>query len=306
MENTALQYAENLAVYKPGTTDPWHLQGTFLGPEDLDAMAHLQLHQGVVACLALRLAILYEAPLDEQLSIIRDGAVSAVALEGTSYGAEWHFLTAIPLIRKGGHEAQLASAIEHLRLHCRSKSGCKSRNYADESGPNFRHRLVLLDAISLLVKDGLEAIRHLDEIIDRFEREQFGIAGGCVVLITRLTEPGLLNLYVGLEILKTTGSKKSAAGYFIAAYRDYNLPGRAGLCEMLRERYPGLPVDKSVETPAPSSSFQVGSTAVKERIRPVHSSSNATTTTISSNSARALADRDREGETADGTLDTLT
>ena len=79
----------------------------------------MKFHFAIFQTLSLRLAILYDAALPEQLAIIEEGGPNAEAAQGTIYGVERSFLIGIYAIRSGEDGDRLAAALADLRTHSR-------------------------------------------------------------------------------------------------------------------------------------------------------------------------------------------
>ena len=110
-----LQYSENLV--SPGSK-PWVLVGFFQSADELQAITALPWHACLCYTLSLRLAVLFDAPLDEQLRIVEAGATFADAGQGTVYGVEWDFFAAVIALRSGAKsgKATVDKAHDALRI----------------------------------------------------------------------------------------------------------------------------------------------------------------------------------------------
>lgn len=85
----ALQYEENLLAYT-SQVKPWDLEGALLSRAEVAAVSGLTWHVGLWDTFALRLAILYDAPIDDQAAL-GECKATGPALPGTAYGVEWSF-----------------------------------------------------------------------------------------------------------------------------------------------------------------------------------------------------------------------
>lgn len=132
-DHVALQYAENVAAM-PTDSSPWSMLGTFIQSEDLAKFEALPFHHGIWNCYALRLAILYDAPLSAQISIIEQADVVAETLVGTIFGAERSFLKAMAYIRKED-QIRTREAMSVVENHHRSES---SQQFTAD---DYRHQL---------------------------------------------------------------------------------------------------------------------------------------------------------------------
>ena len=116
----ALQYAEDLSRYSPDVK-PWAMQGALLSAADITACKGLLWHEGICHTLALRLAILYDAPVAVQTALIKASSLTGPALEGTLYGSERSFLLGIYAIRHKGDPDQITASYVEMRRHQRCK-----------------------------------------------------------------------------------------------------------------------------------------------------------------------------------------
>lgn len=101
-----MQYAQRLLERPTHQTDckPWALEGQLLKREDIAVIKTLSMHVALCHTLSLRLAILFDAPLEEQKNLVAAGSKLAVSMAGTVYGVEWSFLAAIVAIRTGDRQ----------------------------------------------------------------------------------------------------------------------------------------------------------------------------------------------------------
>jgi hypothetical protein len=81
----------------------------------------LSMHVALWHTLALRLAILYDAPLGEQQALVNAGAGVAPSAAGTVYAAEWSFLIAVVAIQNDQPESEYAAAVADLQELTRCK-----------------------------------------------------------------------------------------------------------------------------------------------------------------------------------------
>lgn len=209
--NLPHQYAECLARPKPDA--PWDMDGTFFSRADFTAVQNLKMHVGTYDVLTLRLKLLYDAPPDVILRTLKKGRRTIDSNEGVSTGSEMHWLLAMAALRTGTNMDLLESGREFLKTY---------QMYS----PDIKARLELLNIYERLEKDPFEALEDAEDTIDRFEDND------------QMLLSGLLNFYTADALVKRTGSAKLAAGFIRAAFTAYRINQSAGLCEMLRDRFP--------------------------------------------------------------------
>lgn len=95
------------------------MEGSFLN--DTAVFRNLSIQESMWHCCSLRLAILYDAPLDVQLGIIEKGTPHTEAATSLIYGPEWEFHSALTLIRSNPQDKRIEQACETLRLMSGSK-----------------------------------------------------------------------------------------------------------------------------------------------------------------------------------------
>lgn len=95
------------------------MEGSFV--HDTAVFRNLSIQESMWHCCALRLAILYDAPLDVQLSIIAKGTPHTAGAASLIYGPEWEFHSALTLIRSDPHDKRIRAACESLRKVSGSK-----------------------------------------------------------------------------------------------------------------------------------------------------------------------------------------
>jgi hypothetical protein len=110
-EPVALQYTESLSMYSE-ETPPWEMQGSFL--TNISLLKGLSLQQGMWYCCALRLAILFDSPIEVKQRIIADGQPFADSSAMLAFGTEWRFLLALHLIRTDRMDARIQEVRDHL------------------------------------------------------------------------------------------------------------------------------------------------------------------------------------------------
>lgn len=98
------------------------MEGTFLS--DSSAFRNLSLQEAMWHCCSLRLAILYDAPLDVQMDIIGKGHIHTAAAAPLVYGPQWKFLCALTLMRTDPKDKRIAQA--RTTLEKLSRSECLS------------------------------------------------------------------------------------------------------------------------------------------------------------------------------------
>lgn len=133
--NSALNYSENFARWSP-SKQPWLMEGSFLS--DTAVFRNLSIQESMWHCCSLRLAILYDAPLDTQLDIIAKGTPHVEAAASLVYGPEWEFHSALTLMRTDPADKRIDQACETLR----KVSGSEPLLYLGHpAADQFRHRL---------------------------------------------------------------------------------------------------------------------------------------------------------------------
>lgn len=110
-EPVALQYAESYSTYSQ-EHPPWDLQGSFL--TDISLIKGLSLQQALWYCCSLRLAVLFDAPVEVRERIIRDGQPLADSAQSITTGTEWQFFKALHLLRTNPKDPRISEVREHL------------------------------------------------------------------------------------------------------------------------------------------------------------------------------------------------
>lgn len=90
------------------------MQGTFLS--DSSAFRNLSLQEAMWHCCALRLAIMYDAPLSIQTDIMASGSAHTAAAAPLVYGPQWEFLCALTLLRSAPGDKRIDQARDTLRI----------------------------------------------------------------------------------------------------------------------------------------------------------------------------------------------
>lgn len=209
--NLPHQYAECLA--RPKADAPWDLDGIFFGRGDIEAVQALKMHVGTHDALTLRLQLLYDAPADVILQTLKKGRATIDSNQGVSTGTEMHWLLALAALRTGTNLDLVERGREFLTTYA---------TYSQD----ITARIELLDIYERLQKDPFQALKDAEATIERFEDND------------QMLLSGLLNFYTAEALIKSTGSAKLAAGFIRASFTAYRLNQAAGLCEMLRDRYP--------------------------------------------------------------------
>lgn len=93
--------------------------GSFL--RDNSAFRDLSLQEAAWHCCALRLAILYDAPLEVQLDIISKATKHIAGAAPLVYGTEWQFLSALALLRSDPKDPRIEQARSSLSAYSGSK-----------------------------------------------------------------------------------------------------------------------------------------------------------------------------------------
>lgn len=97
------------------------MHGSFLA--DPSIYRNLSLTESMWHCCALRLAIVYNAPLDVQTDIISKGTPHLVAAAPLIFGTQWEFYVALTLLRASPEDSRIEQAYASLR----KMSGSESR-----------------------------------------------------------------------------------------------------------------------------------------------------------------------------------
>ena len=107
-----VQYLKRISQYSI-KREPWAMYG-FITRPDLEAMKESTMLKGLHLTLQLRLAVLYDAPIEVLQAMADEGESYAEALRHVVGGLEWFYLVAIVGVRQGKTEAQLANEIRTL------------------------------------------------------------------------------------------------------------------------------------------------------------------------------------------------
>lgn len=119
-----LQYAMKL-LEKPTSDEPWRLEGRLLSKVDIDNVSGLDMHVGLSGLFALRLKVLFDAPMAEQRKRVDDGWAVSPSMANLVIGSEWAFLSALVLLQTDPEDKRLAQCIEYLEytsIKCESSS----------------------------------------------------------------------------------------------------------------------------------------------------------------------------------------
>jgi hypothetical protein len=65
-------------------------------------------------CCSLRLAVLFDSPVEVRERILTDGQPFADGVESISPGTEWQFLKALHLVRSNSKDPRIQEVREHL------------------------------------------------------------------------------------------------------------------------------------------------------------------------------------------------
>lgn len=117
----ALQYAERVMKLS-FSPQPWTFDGAVVKRSTMDDFLELYLHTSFRYVLALRLAVFYDAPLEDIEAIIEDGRKYSPAIAGLTFDAEWALWTGIVASRSGRRQADLQHALDELSANTTSKS----------------------------------------------------------------------------------------------------------------------------------------------------------------------------------------
>lgn len=226
---------------------PWTLEGSIVTRFETDSVKHLPTHNAFRQCLALRLAVYYDAPISELRQIVENGRASAPGVTGLIYGVEWAFLVAVVAIRGGGdHQADVDTAFEELSANKTSKSLWQTSSWStniDAAGPDFEHRRLFLTALQSLEKSPTDSLQVAEDVLDTLcASEQHALAGAYYEPThqSQRLSPGLLAYYISTAILKATNSQRLATGFLRAAAASYLQAEMFGVCGMLREKWPAV------------------------------------------------------------------
>lgn len=88
------------------------MQGSFL--TDISLLGGLPVQQALWYCCSLRLAFLFDAPLEVKERILADGDSFADGAAMRVFGIEWRFLLALHLIQTNRKDPRLLEIREHL------------------------------------------------------------------------------------------------------------------------------------------------------------------------------------------------
>ncbi|WVR06012.1 hypothetical protein IAU60_003040 [Kwoniella sp. DSM 27419] len=192
----------------------------------------------VVLLLSLRLAILFDAPVQDQLNIISKAKEIQQDFPDRSYEAEWTFLCLIAAIKNGSFSDD-SESVTGTKLESLKPVGQTSYAAGRQSNPasGNRKRLQVIEAFRKIHAGILERIHDVDLILGDLEQEEDHIYAG------------LLNFSIGHEILSQTGSHKLASGYLQAGFTAYKNGGLHGLCRTLVLKYPLHPAEGSYRQP---------------------------------------------------------
>ncbi|RSH85482.1 hypothetical protein EHS25_004878 [Saitozyma podzolica] len=130
---------------------------------DVEMVSSLPIHVALYHTRALRLTILYDAPLAEQQSLAAAGARLALSMVGTVYGAEWAFLASVVAVQGDKPEAEYANELAELEILSRS--------------PDYILRLEFIRVLQSLRKLKLDAIDGVEAFIEKLDDlKQFNLS----------------------------------------------------------------------------------------------------------------------------------
>jgi hypothetical protein len=90
------------------------------------------LQQALWYCCSLRLAVLFDAPLEVKERIVAEGQAFADNAMSISYGTEWQFFKALHLMRVDSRDPRIQEVRDHLFTMPLSKScPVTNRDWAD-------------------------------------------------------------------------------------------------------------------------------------------------------------------------------
>jgi hypothetical protein len=117
LSHSPLQYGLKLTKKPVGV--PWLLEGDLLSQYDIDQVKALDMHVSLSNTYALRLAVLFDAPLDEQMSVIERTWSKWRSSQNLIFGAEWCFLAALVFVQTGDSRLQeCIDYVEHVATKC--------------------------------------------------------------------------------------------------------------------------------------------------------------------------------------------
>jgi hypothetical protein len=118
LTHSPVQYALKLTE-RPVTDDPWVLQGRLLSEADTEAVKALDMHVALSNTYALRLAVLFDAPLEEQQRVVDKTWSIWRGVQNLVFGGEWCFLAALVFARTGDERLQECIVyVDHVATKC--------------------------------------------------------------------------------------------------------------------------------------------------------------------------------------------
>ena len=83
------------------------MQGPFLSSADFEKLRSIPMYTAFYHLYTLRLAVLYDAPIEEQQKVMDRGMDLVHVFDGLLVGAEWSFLSSMVRIRTGSPRSAL-------------------------------------------------------------------------------------------------------------------------------------------------------------------------------------------------------
>jgi hypothetical protein len=161
-----LQCLEQMSTYTPGGSSGkvWELDGPFLDSSVLAAIKDLPLHNAIRGVLQLRLAVFFDAPLTDQLEILRITQQDAAVLKGIVYEPELIFLSALVALRSGEDSSVLERYKQALEPFARVV--------------DWKHRLDIIEVVSALKESWIEGLVMAEAKIEELNsQEQHPMSG---------------------------------------------------------------------------------------------------------------------------------
>ncbi|WVQ97592.1 hypothetical protein IAU59_004706 [Kwoniella sp. CBS 9459] len=220
--DTLLRYFKALSGEET-LSEPWQLpdsqpsrKGHASSADSFDRSSH------IAQLLNLRLSILFDAPLEDQLNLLKRKGKSTHTFKGLDWEMEWAFLNLVVAIQNGTftEDAESEAGIYYHNL----------QQHVDN--PHFRARLDVLHALLRINAGFIEAISTIDGVISYLEKGGYH------------TYAGLLSYQTARKILAQTRSARLAAGFGEAAFEAYSKAGLKGVCRHLMQKTSDQPSDR--------------------------------------------------------------
>lgn len=159
------------------------MQGSFVS--DTADFRNLSIQESMWHCCSLRLAILYDAPLEVQLEIIEKGTPHTQAAASLIYGPEWEFHSALTLIRSDPLDKRIERACETLRKVSGSqlRSSTRLTSLADIPDIDFANSLKVLNCLRYLYRDTFNGIKSVDTLCRELQEHSPNLHGASMLII---------------------------------------------------------------------------------------------------------------------------